>query len=226
MKESVASCPCCLQKAFTCSEPGPGQAGPGPKAGDQGSNRSPGARPGPFPGAFSRPKPRLWLGECSPSPLTTPGHMYRVISGPQPPWGSGPGGRGARNWPRLRETRRPLRPVLPTAKMPRSSILKGVPPLRMEEQGGGPQEMAFVRGTARRFQAKMQGHAGTGQAPNKKPPSGQRAQPWRYQARFTGSLGLCPRNWTPASQRTPCFPVDHTSQQVSHPRRGKMPRKK
>ena len=28
----------------------------------------------------------------------------------------------------------------------------------------------------------------------------------------------------PATQRTACFPVDHTSQQVSHPRRGRVPR--
>ena len=34
----------------------------------------------------------------------------------------------------------------------------------MEEQGEGPQEMAFVRATARSFLAKMRDSAGTGQA--------------------------------------------------------------
>ena len=33
---------------------------------------------------------------------------------------------------------------------------------------------------------------------HQKPPSGQRAPPFRYHARFTGSLRLCPWNWTPS----------------------------
>ena len=35
-----------------------------------------------------------------------------------------------------------------------------------------------------------------GQHSHQKPPSGQCAPPWKYQARFTGSLGSCPWNWT------------------------------
>ena len=41
VKESAASCPCCLQKAFTCGEPGPRLARPGPMARTQGGNGSP-----------------------------------------------------------------------------------------------------------------------------------------------------------------------------------------
>ena len=54
-----------------------------------------------------------------PTPSLEPeGLLHHLISGPLPPWGSGPSGRRASYWPKLRETRRPLCPVLPTAKIP------------------------------------------------------------------------------------------------------------
>ena len=56
--------------------------------------------------------------------------------------------------------------------------------------------MAFVRVAAGWFRAKVRGWAGAGQAPPPQPPSGQCAPCLRYQARFTGSLGSCPCNWT------------------------------
>ena len=65
----------------------------------------------------------------------------------------------------------------------------------MEEQGGGPQEMAFVSETPSWFGAEMQDLQAQGRQPHQKPPSGQRAPPWTHEARFTGSLGSCPWNW-------------------------------
>ena len=61
--------------------------------------------------------------------MTPAGHLHPAISGPQPPWGSETWGRGARNWPMLGETLRPLRPFLPTVKIPCSSIHTAFPPL-------------------------------------------------------------------------------------------------
>ena len=54
-----------------------------------------------------------------PTPSLDPaGHLHPAISGPLHPWGSGPWGPGARNWPKLQETHRTLRPILPTVKIP------------------------------------------------------------------------------------------------------------
>ena len=78
-------------------------------------------------------------GECPRRPLTPAGHLHPAISGPLPPRGWDTRGRGASNGPTWRQTRRPSVTSPP---------LRRGPPLRMEEQGGGPQEMAFVRAAA------------------------------------------------------------------------------
>ena len=68
----------------------------------------------------------------------------------------------------------------------------------MEEQGGGPQEIAFMGAAAGWFRAKTLGPPGTCRPPHHKHPLGQPAPPLRYQARFTGSLGSFPGNWKPS----------------------------
>ena len=68
----------------------------------------------------------------------------------------------------------------------------------MEEQGGGPQEMAFVRAVAGWFRAKTRAGQAQGRPPHHNPPSGQRAPPLTYQPRFTGSLSSCPGTWKPS----------------------------
>ena len=80
-----------------------------------------------------------------------------MISGPLPPWGSDTWGRGVSNWPTWRQTRRPLRPVPPTAKTPLFFHSERGSPFQMEELGGGPQEMAFVRAAAGWYRAKTWG---------------------------------------------------------------------
>ena len=77
----------------------------------------------------------------------------------------------------------------------------------MEEQGGGRQEMAFVGAGAGWFRVNTRGRLHT-QAPAHKPPSGQRAPPLRYQARFPVSLTLHPANGRP-----PCHPEGHAFSQ-------------
>ena len=67
----------------------------------------------------------------------------------------------------------------------------------MEEQGGGPQEMAFVGAAPGWFRSKTAAGQGQGRPPLQKPPLGKRDPPLRYQVGFTGSLGCCPRNGSP-----------------------------
>ena len=73
----------------------------------------------------------------------------------------------------------------------------------MEEQGGVPQEMAFVGDAPGWFRSKTAAGQGQGRPPLQKPPLGKRDPPLRYQVGFTGSLGCCPRNGSP-----PCHPED------------------
>ena len=85
--------------------------------------------------------------------------------------------------------------------------------------------MPFVRSAAGWFGAKKQGRAGAGRHSQLKRPSGKSTPPLKYQIRFTGCLGSSRGNGAlPATQRTTGFPVDHTSQQLCHPRRGRVPR--
>ena len=84
----------------------------------------------------------------------------------------------------------------------------------MEEQGGGAQEMAFVRGVAGRLRAERRGLAGPGQ----KPPCGPRAPPLPYQASFRGSLGcVC------ATGCSPCHTEDRVFSRGTHRTAGLPP---
>ena len=60
----------------------------------------------------------------------------------------------------------------PHYKDPQFFHPKGGPPLGMEEQGGGPQDMAFVRASAGWFRAKMPWRGGAEQAPTTSLPQG------------------------------------------------------
>ena len=64
------------------------------------------------PGALSDP------GSARPDPRITAGHLHSAMSGLRPPWGWDTWGRGASNRPTWRETRRPLRLVATTVKIP------------------------------------------------------------------------------------------------------------
>ena len=83
----------------------------------------------------------------------------------------------------------------------------------MEEQGGGPQEMAVVRGAAGGFQAERRGRAGAGQAP---PPE---ASLWATcpTLEISGQVPRVPGGVSvelhagPATQRTGRFPVAQAS---------------
>ena len=92
----------------------------------------------------------------------------------------------------------------------------------MEEQGKGPQEMAFVRTSATSFQAKTQGWAGSGQA---LPPEATLRSTCPT-LEISGQVHRVPGvvsvelEALPATQRTARCPMDHTSQNVSHPHRG------
>ena len=66
----------------------------------------------------------------------------------------------------------------------------------MEEQGGGPREMAFVRAAAGCVRPRSGTRQAHGRHPHQKPSSEQSTPHLRYQARFTESQGPCPRNWT------------------------------
>ena len=80
-----------------------------------------------FPGALSVPRHPLSPRLCPRRPLTPIAHLHPAISGPLPPWGWDTWGRGASKWPKLRETRRTLHPVPPTAKIPVFPSVKGIP---------------------------------------------------------------------------------------------------
>ena len=68
-------------------------------------------------------------------------------------------------------------------------------PPHCEGQGAGPQEMALVEPRLAGFGPRRGTRQAQGRQPHQKPPSGQRAPPWTYQACSTGSLGSCPWNW-------------------------------
>ena len=82
----------------------------------------------------------------------------------------------------------------------------------MEEQGGGPQEMAFVRAAAGWFRARRRGRAGASRPPHPTsiPPSGQRAPPPPLE--ISGQVHRVPgllselREALPATHRTKRFP--------------------
>ena len=135
-----------------------------------------------FPGALSGPGRPLSPGECPRRPLTPAGRLHPAISGPPPPWSSHAWGRGASNWPTWRQTRRPLRPVPATAK----------------NRGEAPRRWLLSEPRLGGFRAKRRGRAGASRPPHHKHPSGQRARPLRYQARFTGSLGRCQSSGKPS----------------------------
>ena len=76
------------------------------------------------------------------------------------------------------------------------------------------------------FRAKMPGPAGAGQAPPPKAYLGVTCPTLNISGQVHRVPGIVSVELEalPATQRTACFPVDHTSQQVSHPRRGRVPR--
>ena len=93
-----------------------------------------------------------------------------------------------------------------TRAIPGGSL--GDPPLRMEEQGGGPRRwLSPNRGWL--VSGQDAGPRRRRQAPHHhKPAAGQRAPPLTYQAWVTGSLGSCPGNWKPSlhPRGPPVFP--------------------
>ena len=106
-------------------------------------------------------------------------------------------------------------------------------PLTDGENRGALQEMASVRAKVSSFWARMQGWAGAPQAfpteasPERTLPSLGQPSPTPessgqdHRVPVTVSMEL---DTFPAVQRTMRFPGDHTSQQVSHPRKGRVPR--
>ena len=71
-----------------------------------------------FQGALSWPRGPLLPAQCPARARITAGHLHSSMSGLRPPWGWDTWGRGASNRPTWRETRRPLRQVPTTAKIP------------------------------------------------------------------------------------------------------------
>ena len=180
MRESAASCPWRPQKAFTCGEPGPRESRARPHG------RSPGeataasaARPRALAGALSGRGHPLSPRECPRRPLTPARHLLPVTRGPLPPWSLELWGRAAGHWAKWLETRRPLRPDRPTAK----------------DRGEAPRRWLFLEPRLASFGPRRGTRQAQGRQPHQKPPSGQRAPPRTYQARFTESLGSCPWNW-------------------------------
>ena len=226
MKASEASCPWCPLKAFTCSEPHPTEQDQAPWQEPGEATGATGARARIFPGALLWPRHPLSPGAFPHCPLNLAVHLHPNISSCWPPCGSDTGGRGARNWPRWWQTRRPLCPIATIAKIPLFFHLKRGPPLQVEEQGGGPQEMASVQVAAGWFRAKTWG----GQAQGRPPPTTSLPGATCPTLEISGQVHRVPGlGWgelevLPATQRTERFPVDATSQQVSHRRRGRVPR--
>ena len=96
----------------------------------------------------------------------------------------------------------------------------------MEEQGGGPQEMAFVGAAPVWFRSKTAAGQGQGSPPLQKPPLGKRGPPLRYQVGFTGSLGCCPRNGSPPFHpEDRAFPWTTLSSKSSRPAEAERPGK-
>ena len=96
----------------------------------------------------------------------------------------------------------------------------------MEEQGGGPQEMAFVRAAAGRFRAETRDPAGRGQAAPPEASLGATGPTLDISGllhRLPGVLSV-ELEALPATQRSVPLPVDHTCRRVSHPGRGRVPR--
>ena len=97
----------------------------------------------------------------------------------------------------------------------------------MEEQGGCPQEMAFVRAAAGRFRAKTRDPAGRGQAAPPQASLGATGPTLDISGllhRVPGVVSV-ELEALPATQRSVPFPVDHTCQRVSHPGTGRVPGK-
>ena len=184
------------------------------------------ARPRTLPGALSGPRRPLSPGECPRRPLTPAGRLHPAISGPPRPWSWDTWGRGASNWPTWLQTRRPLRPVPTTAKIPLSSIRKGVPLYGWKNRGEAPRRWLLSEPRLVSFRPRR------GAAHAREGPQPQAA------LRATGpTLGkACPVNRVPgvlsgerealrATQKTASFPVEHTSRQLSHPRKAECPEK-
>ena len=88
--------------------------------------------------------------------------------------------------------------------------------------------MAFVGGSAGWFRAKMRARAGAvaGQAPQPEASPGATCPTLEISGqvhRFPGVVSV-EVDARPAPWKTALFPIDHTPQQVSHPRRGRVPR--
>ena len=92
----------------------------------------------------------------------------------------------ARNHPAAARTK-----VISWGPPPCSSIRKGVPRYGWKNRGEAPRRWLLSEPRLGGFRAKRRGRAGASRPPHHKHPSGQRARPLRYQARFTGSLGRC-----------------------------------
>ena len=172
-----------------------------------------------FPGTLSGPRPSLSPAECPRRPLTPAGHLHPAISGPLPPWGPDTRGRGASNWPTWRQSRRPLRPVPPTAKIPLFFHPERGPPFRMEEQGGGPQEMALFRAAAGWFRARTWGRACAGQVPPAQASLGATHPTHEISGQVPRVPGLVSGDLEalPATHGTARFPLHPTSQPFSLP---------
>ena len=159
--------------------------------GARGRQRQP-LRPGlgALAGALSGRGHPLSPRECPRRPLTPARHLLPVTRGPLPPWSLELWGRAAGHWAKWLETRRPLRPDRPTAK-----IRKGVAPYGWKNRGEAPRRWHLAEPQLARFGPRRGTRQVEGRQPHQEPPSGQRAPPWTYQACFTGSLGSFPWNW-------------------------------
>ena len=172
------------------------------------------------PGALSDP------GSARPDPRITAGHLHSAMSGLRPPWGWDTWGRGASNRPTWRETRRPLRLVPTTVKIP--PVLPSVKgdPFTDGRTGGRPPGDGFPPSRGCLVWGPEAGPRMRGQAPS--PQACLRAmgpaleiscQVHRVPGVVSGETEVLP-----ATQRTPRFLLDPTSQQLSNPGRGRVPR--
>ena len=86
--------------------------------------------------------------------------------------------------------------------------------------------MAFVGATATSFQDKMRNPTGPGQALPPEASLGARCPTLEISCqvhRVSGTLSEELHAVSP-THSTMCFPVDHTSEQISHPRKGRVSR--
>ena len=137
------------------------------------------ARPRTLPGALWGHGHPLSPRECPRRALSPARHLLPVIRGPLPPWSLELWGRAAGPRAKWLEARRPLRPDRPTAK----------------DRGEAPRRWLWPEPRLAGFGPRRGTRQAQDRQPQHKPPSGQRAPPWTYQACFTGSLGSCPWNW-------------------------------